>query len=41
MVALLPGEYRQLLKPGMPLRLDPQGYRYAYQHLIVDSVAEL
>lgn len=39
-VALLPGEYRPLLKPGMPLRLELQGYRYAYQHLIVDSVGD-
>ncbi|HEV2854540.1 MAG TPA: GAF domain-containing protein [Thermoanaerobaculia bacterium] len=39
-VALLPGEYRPLLKRGMPLRLELQGYRYAYQHLVVDSVGD-
>lgn len=39
-VALLPGEFRPLLKPGMPLRLELQGYRYAYQHLVVDSVGD-
>jgi biotin carboxyl carrier protein len=39
-VALLPGEYRPLLKPGMPLRLELQGYRYAYQHLVVDAVGD-
>ena len=32
-IAFLPGEYRPLLKRGMPLRLEIQGYRYAYQHL--------
>ncbi len=39
-VALLPGEFRPLLKPGMPLRLELQGYRYAYQHLVVESVGD-
>jgi multidrug resistance efflux pump len=39
-VAFLPGEYRPLLKPGMPLRLEIQGYRYAYQHLVVDAVED-
>jgi membrane fusion protein (multidrug efflux system) len=37
-VAFLPGEDLPLLKRGMPLRLEVQGYRYAYQHLTVDSV---
>jgi GAF domain-containing protein len=39
-VAFLPGEYRPLLKPGMPLRLELKGYRYAYQHLLVDAVED-
>jgi membrane fusion protein (multidrug efflux system) len=39
-IAFVPGEYRPLLKPGMPLRLEIQGYRYAYQHLVVDSVSD-
>ncbi len=39
-VALLPGQYRPLLKPGMELRLEVQGYRYAYQHLTVASVED-
>ena len=39
-VAFLPGQYRPLLKRGMPLRMEVQGYRYAYQHLIVDSVGD-
>lgn len=37
-VALLPGEYRPQLKPGMELRMELQGYRYAYQKLIVADV---
>ena len=40
MVAFLPGEDRPLLKRGMPLRLEVQGYRYAYQQLTVDSVGD-
>jgi membrane fusion protein (multidrug efflux system) len=39
-VALLPGQYRPLLKRGMPLRLELQGYRYAYQHLAVAAVED-
>ncbi|HEY0511006.1 MAG TPA: GAF domain-containing protein [Thermoanaerobaculia bacterium] len=39
-VAFLPGEDRPLLKRGMPLRLEIQGYRYAYQHLVIDSVGD-
>jgi multidrug resistance efflux pump len=38
LTAYLPGEYRPMLKPGMPLRLELRGYRYAYQHLTVESV---
>ena len=37
-IALLPGEYRPMLKPGMELRLELQGYRYAYQHLSLVEV---
>ncbi|MEO6196157.1 MAG: GAF domain-containing protein [Thermoanaerobaculia bacterium] len=39
-IAFLPGEDRPLLKRGMPLRLEIQGYRYAYQELIIDSVGD-
>jgi membrane fusion protein (multidrug efflux system) len=39
-VAFLPGEDRPMLKRGMPLRMELQGYRYAYQHLVVDSVGD-
>jgi membrane fusion protein (multidrug efflux system) len=39
-LALLPGQYRPLLKRGMELRLELQGYRYAYQHLTVATVED-
>lgn len=39
-VALLPGQYRPLLRQGAPLRVELDGFRYAYQYLTVDSVAE-
>lgn len=38
--AMLPGEYRPLLKPGMPLRLELAGYRYDYQDLEVESIGD-
>lgn len=39
LTAFLPGYYRPLLKPGMPLRVELEGFRYEYQDLIIDSVA--
>ncbi|MCP4656633.1 MAG: HlyD family efflux transporter periplasmic adaptor subunit [bacterium] len=39
-VALFPGHYRPLIELGMPLRLELQGYKYAYQHLVVDGIGE-
>jgi membrane fusion protein (multidrug efflux system) len=39
-VALLPGHYRPLLRKGAPLRLELNGFRYAYQHLKIYLVAE-
>jgi hypothetical protein len=38
-IALLPGEDRPQLAPGMDLRLELTGYRYAYQGLTIDSVS--
>lgn len=40
LVAMLPGQYRPQLKPGMSLRFELQGYKYVYQHLLVSSVGE-
>lgn len=39
-LALLPGHYRPQLRPGMPLRLELEGYPYAYQHLEIERVGE-
>lgn len=39
-VVLLPGRYRPQLKAGMSMRLELEGYGYAYQHLKVDSVGD-
>ncbi len=39
-VMLLPGRYRPLLAAGMPMRLELEGYPYAYQHLTVDAVSD-
>jgi membrane fusion protein (multidrug efflux system) len=38
--ALLPGEHRPLLRPGMPLDLELRGYAHAPQHLIVAAVSD-
>lgn len=38
-VALLPGNDRPHLVPGMALRLELSGYRYAYQTVVIESVA--
>ncbi len=39
-VVLLPGEFRPLVRRGMPLRFEISGYRYAYQKLTVESVGD-
>ncbi len=38
LVAMLPGRYRPMLRPGMPLRLELAGFKYLYQNLTIDSV---
>jgi len=38
-IALLPGGDRPQLHPGMSLRLELRGYRYAYQQLIIEEVS--
>lgn len=38
LLAILPGQYRPLLQPGMPLRLELSGYRYEYRELTIDSI---
>lgn len=39
-VAVFPGYYRPLIRIGMPLRLELEGYRYAYQQLTVDGITD-
>ncbi len=38
-IALLPGEDRPQLAPGMEIRLELTGYRYAYQTVLIASVS--
>lgn len=38
-VAMLPAQHRPQLRPGMTLRFEVTGYRYAYQELVIESVA--
>lgn len=41
-VAMLPGHYRPLLKTGLSLRLEPEGFRYSdTEELTVESVGEV
>ncbi|MCC6559282.1 MAG: HlyD family efflux transporter periplasmic adaptor subunit [Polyangiaceae bacterium] len=37
-VAMLPAHYRPQLRPGMSLRFEVTGYRFAYQEAVVESV---
>lgn len=39
-IVLLPGSDRPQLRPGMVLRLELRGYRYAYQQLVIESVSD-
>ncbi|RKH35261.1 HlyD family efflux transporter periplasmic adaptor subunit [Corallococcus praedator] len=38
--AMLPGEYRPLLRAGGSMRLEVRGFAYQYQELVIDSVGE-
>lgn len=40
LLAFLPGYYRPFLRPGMPLRVELDGFRYEYRELVIDSVGE-
>jgi membrane fusion protein (multidrug efflux system) len=39
-VAMLPGQYRPLLKPHMPMRLELSGFRFAYRELEIDTIGD-
>jgi len=40
LTAVLPGRYRPVLKPGMPLRFELDGERYRYHDLTIESVGD-
>jgi multidrug efflux pump subunit AcrA (membrane-fusion protein) len=39
-VALVPGSYRPMLKVGMPLRLELDGYPHAYSRIPIESIGD-
>jgi len=39
-VGLVPGQYRPLLRPGEPMRLELRGFSYLYQDVPVTSVSD-
>tara|TARA_R110002073_G_scaffold123819_10_gene267882 strand:- start:32391 stop:34520 length:2130 start_codon:yes stop_codon:yes gene_type:complete len=39
-VAMIDGEHRPLLAPGMPIKLEFVGYKYSYQTLYITSISE-
>lgn len=40
LIAVLPGHYRPVLKPGMTLRFELDGYRAAYRDVTIDRVGD-
>jgi membrane fusion protein (multidrug efflux system) len=40
LAVLIPGQYRPQIRPGMPMRFEISGYRYAYQKLTVGTVGD-
>jgi len=39
-IAALPGEYRPLLKPGLPLELQLNGYPYSHEDLTISAIGD-
>jgi membrane fusion protein (multidrug efflux system) len=39
-IAMLPGQYRPMLRSGATMRFDINGYRFAYRELTIDSVGD-
>jgi multidrug resistance efflux pump len=39
-VAMVPGHFRPQIRTGMPLRLEIDGYRYAYREVVVDKIGD-
>jgi membrane fusion protein (multidrug efflux system) len=40
LLVILPGYYRPYLRPGMPLRVELDGFHYEYRELAIESVGE-
>jgi membrane fusion protein (multidrug efflux system) len=40
LIGLLPGQYRPLLHPGMEMRVEIEGFPYAYQVVRIDTVGD-
>jgi membrane fusion protein (multidrug efflux system) len=40
LVAILPGRFRPQLKRGTRLRFEPEGFKYTYQTLVVETVGD-
>jgi multidrug resistance efflux pump/GAF domain-containing protein len=40
LMAVLPGEHRPMLRPGMPLQLEMRGYGHAPQRLTIASISD-
>lgn len=40
LMAFLPGQYRPYLRPGTPVRLELEGFRYEYQEATVEHVGD-
>lgn len=39
-LAIVPAQYRPKLRPGLPLRLELQGFRFAYRELQIEEVGD-
>jgi membrane fusion protein (multidrug efflux system) len=39
-LAVLPGQYRPLIRPGMRMRLELRGFPYAYQTVSIESISD-
>lgn len=39
-IAVLPGNYRPRLKPGMPLRLQMMGFAHSYSEVLINSIGD-
>ena len=40
LLAVLPGSYRPMLRPGMSMRFEVSGFQYAYQDLTIESLGD-